>query len=30
MMMREKNRDAVAAGIENWVDKALPERVVRR
>jgi hypothetical protein len=30
MMMLEKNGDAVAARIENWVDKALPERVARR
>jgi hypothetical protein len=29
-MVLEKHRDAVAAGIENWVDKALPERVARR
>jgi hypothetical protein len=30
LMMLEKNRDAVAARIETWVDKALPERVARR
>ncbi|HYK81127.1 MAG TPA: hypothetical protein VEU95_15945 [Micropepsaceae bacterium] len=30
MMMLEKNSDAVAARIENWVDKALPERAASR
>jgi hypothetical protein len=30
MMMLEKNSDAVAARIQNWVDKALPERAARR
>jgi hypothetical protein len=30
MMMLEKNSDAVAARIENWVDRALPERGARR
>ena len=30
MMMLEKNRDAVAARIENRVDKALPERAASR
>jgi hypothetical protein len=30
MMMLEKNSDAVAARIENWVDKALPDRAASR
>jgi hypothetical protein len=30
MMMLEENSDAVAARIENWVDKALPERAANR
>jgi hypothetical protein len=30
MMMLEKNSDAVAARIENWLDKALLERAASR
>jgi hypothetical protein len=30
MRMLEKNSDAVAARIENWVDKPLPERAASR
>jgi len=30
MMIPEKNGGAVAARIENWVDKALPERAASR
>jgi hypothetical protein len=30
MMMLEKNSAAVAARIENWLDKALPERAASR
>ena len=30
MRKLEKNSDAVAARIENWVDKALPERAASR
>lgn len=30
MMMLEKNSDAVAAKIGEWIDKALPERAARR
>jgi hypothetical protein len=30
MMMLKKNSDAVAARIENWVGKALPERAASR
>jgi len=30
MTMLGKNSDAIAARIENWVDKALPERAASR